>query len=158
MFADLTGSTQLTEARGDDAASEVALRLAELMQEVADRHGGLAVKMLGDGAHFHFRDPLAAVLASLDFVEAVGPRGLPPAHVGANAGPINYTDGDYYGMTVIIAARIAERAQPGEVLVGESIPAYGAPNGVRFERVGPVELKGVAEPVTVFRAVRDRLT
>jgi class 3 adenylate cyclase len=153
VFADLTGSTQLTEKLGDEAASEVALRLAELMQEVADRHRGLAVKMLGDGVHFHFQDPFAAVRASLDFVDEVVPRGLPSAHVGVNAGPVNYTDGDYYGLTVIIAARIAARAGAGEVLVGESVPAHGVPPGVRFKELGPVALKG-ARPVTIFRAVR----
>jgi adenylate cyclase len=155
VFADLTGSTQLTQELGDEAASQVALGLAELMQEVADRHGGLVVKMLGDGVHFHFRNPSAAVLGSLDFVAEVEPRGLPPAHVGVNAGPMSYTDGDYYGLTVIIAARIATRAGPGEVLVGESVPAQGTSEGVRFEEIGPVSLKGVARPVTVFRAVRN---
>ena len=155
VFADLTGSTRLTQELGDEGASQVALRLAELMQEVADRRGGLVVKMLGDGVHFHFRNPAAAVLGSLDFVDQAEPQGLPPAHVGVNAGPMSYTDGDYYGLTVIVAARIAERAGPGEVLVGESVAAQAAPEGVRFEEIGPIPLKGVADPVTVFRAVRE---
>ena len=154
-FADLTGSTRLTQELGDEGASQIALRLAELMQDVADRHGGHVVKMLGDGVHFHFRDPSAAVLGSLDFVDQAEPQGLPPAHVGVNAGPMSYTDGDYYGLTVIIAARIAAQAGPGEVLVGESVSAQGAPRGVRFEEIGPTALKGVARPVTVFRAVRE---
>jgi adenylate cyclase len=153
-FADLSGYTRLTEELGDEAASEMALRLAELMQEVANRHQGLVVKMLGDGVHFHFQDPLAAVRGSLDFVERAEPQGLPPAHVGVNAGPMTYTDGDYYGLTVIIAARIAAQAGPGQVLVGEAATADGSPDGVRFEEVGPVPLKGVARPVTVYRALR----
>jgi class 3 adenylate cyclase len=49
------------------------------MQEVAERHSGRVVKMLGDGVHFHFDDPLAAVLGSLEFVESTEPRSLPPA-------------------------------------------------------------------------------
>jgi adenylate cyclase len=154
-FADLSGSTRLTEELGDEAASQVALRLAELMQRVADRHGGLVVKMLGDGVHFHFRDPSSAILGSLDFVDEVEPRGLPPAHVGVNAGPMIYTDGDYYGLTVIVAARLATHAAPGEVLVGEAAHAQGPVDGVRFEEVGPVRLKGVARPETVYRAVRE---
>ena len=68
--------------------------------------------MLGDGVHFIFDEPARAVLGSLDFVHSVEPRGLPPAHVGINAGPITYTDGDYYGLAVIIAARIASTAGP----------------------------------------------
>jgi adenylate cyclase len=153
-FADLSGYTRLIDELGDEAASRVALELAELMQEVAERHSGRVVKMLGDGVHFHFDDPLAAVLGSLEFVESTEPRSLPPAHVGVNAGPMTYTDGDYYGLSVIIAARIAAEAGPGEVLVGEAATVDGMPDGVRFEEVGARRLKGVGRPVTVYRAVR----
>jgi adenylate cyclase len=153
-FADLSGYTTTTEKLGDAAAARMALQLAELMQEVANENRGLAVKMLGDGVHFHFDDPASAVLGSLTFVEQTEPRGLPPAHVGVNAGPMTYTDGDYYGLTVIIAARLAAHAGPGQVLVGEAAAANAKPDGVRFEEVGPVPLKGVASPVTVYRATR----
>ena len=155
VFADLSGYTKLTEELGDQEASRMALYLAELMQQVANRHRGLVVKMLGDGVHFHFDEPADAVLGSLELVEQAEPSGLPPAHVGVNAGPMTYTDGDYYGMTVIIAARIAAHAGPGQVLVGEAAAAEMTPGGVRFEKVGPVALKGVARPVTVYRAVRN---
>lgn len=155
VFADLSGYTRLTEELGDAAAARMALQLAELMQEVANRHRGLVVKMLGDGVHFHFHDPSSAVLGSLEFVERAEPQGLPPAHVGVNAGPMTYTDGDYYGLTVIIAARIASQAGPGQVLVGEAATANGHPEGVRFEEIGPIPLKGVARPVMVYRALRE---
>jgi len=156
-FADLSGSTRLTEELGDAAAARMALKLGELMQEVASRHHGLVVKMLGDGVHFHFQEPSSAVLGSLELVEQAEPQGLPPARVGVNAGPMTYTDGDYYGLTVIIAARIAARAGPGEVLVGEAAAVDLRPEGVRFEEVGPVMLKGVARPVTIYRALREPL-
>jgi class 3 adenylate cyclase len=155
VFADLSGYTALTDRLGDRVAVDIALRLADLMQDVAERHRGRIVKMLGDGVHFVFDDPANAVLGSLDFVHSVEPRGLPPAHIGINAGPITYTDGDYYGLAVIIAARIAATARPGEVLVGESVVDACAPEGVRFEEIGPVELKGVRRPERVFRAVKE---
>jgi adenylate cyclase len=132
----------------------MALGLADLMQDVANRHDGRVVKMLGDGVHFHFGQPDKAVLGSLELVERAEPQGLPPAHVGVNAGPMTYVDGDYYGFTVIIAARIAAHAGPGQVLVGEAAAADGRLDGVEFEEVGPVPLKGVARPVTVYRARR----
>jgi class 3 adenylate cyclase len=67
---------------------------------------------------------------------------------------MTYTDGDSYGLSVIIAARIAAEAGPGEVLVGEAATVDGMPDGVRFEEVGARRLKGVGRPVTVYRAVR----
>ncbi len=155
VFADLSGYTRTTEELGDVAAARLALRLAELMQEVADRHDGRVVKMLGDGVHFQFHEPMKAVLGALEFIESVEPHGLPPAHAGVNAGRMIYTDGDYYGLAVNIAARIAAQAGPGQVLVGEAVAAGGAPAGVRFEKMGPVPLKGVVRPVTLYRAVRN---
>jgi adenylate cyclase len=154
VFADLSGYTRLTDQLGDKVASQMALVLAELMQEVGDDHRGIPIKMLGDGVHFHFHDPANAVLGSLAFVDKARERELPPAHVGVNAGPMTYTDGDYYGMTVIVAARIAAQAGPGQVLVGEAATACARPDGVRFEEVGPMALKGVQRPVNVFRALR----
>ena len=88
-FADLSGYTALTEDAGDDEAVRVSVTLAQLVNEVASEHRGDVVKMLGDGVHFHFRDPSDAVRASLAIVESVGAKRLPPAHVGVNAGPID---------------------------------------------------------------------
>ena len=154
-FADLSGYTRLTDELGDTAAERIALGLAELMQDIATRHRGLVVKMLGDGVHFHFPDAACAVLGSLELVERAEPQGLPPAHVGVNAGPMTYIDGDYYGLTVILAARIASEAGPGQVLVGEAATANATPEGVRFQELGPVPLKGLARPVSVYQAVKE---
>ena len=154
VFADLSGYTKTTDELGDAVAARLSLGLAELMQQVADSHDGRVVKMLGDGVHFYFREPANAVLGALEFVERVEPSGLPPAHVGVNAGHMIYTDGDYYGLAVNIAARIAAEAGPGQVLVGEAVLAAHQPEGVRFEKVGPASLKGVARPVVLYRALR----
>jgi adenylate cyclase len=154
-FADLTGYTRLTEEAGDDAAARVSLALADLVSEVAARHRGTVVKMLGDGVHFHFADPRDAVLASLDLVEAVAPRGLPPAHIGIEAGPMIYDEGDYFGRTVNAAARIASQARPDQVFVGEGFVGLVPPDGFRLREVGTFELKGIDRPTTLHEALRD---
>ena len=92
-----SGYTQLTEESGDEVAAEISLTLAQLVNEIAARHRGSVVKMLGDGVHFHFRDPSDAVRGSLEIVERARSEGLPPAHVGVNAGPMIYDEGDYFG-------------------------------------------------------------
>jgi adenylate cyclase len=153
VFADLTGYTRLTEEAGDEVAAAISVELAALVKEVAVHHDGEVVKMLGDGVCFHFRDPRDAVLASLEIVRSVGPRGLPPAHIGVNAGPVIYDEGDYFGRTVNIAARIASEAGPEEVLVGEAVLATGGSDGVSFEERGMADLKGIADPVPLYRAV-----
>jgi adenylate cyclase len=154
-FADLSGYTRLTEEAGDDVAARVSLTLAQLVNEVAAEHRGEVVKMLGDGVHFHFPDPGDAVRASLAIVETVQPRGLPPAHVGVNAGPMVYDEGDYFGRTVNIAARIASQAAANQVFVGEDLVRDVEPVGFSVRRVGEFDLKGIAQPVTLYEAVRD---
>jgi adenylate cyclase len=151
-FADLSGYTRLTEESGDEAAAHVALTLAELVSEVASRHRGAVVKMLGDGVHFHFEDPHDAVMASLEIVDAVHPAGLPSAHVGVNAGPMIYDEGDYFGRTVNIAARIASQAGPDQVFLGEDVLRHTTPSGFSVEEIGAFELKGIGRPVTLFEA------
>jgi adenylate cyclase len=153
-FADLTGYTHLTEERGDETAAGVSLALAQLVNGVALDHHGEVVKMLGDGVHFHFDDPSDAVRASLDVVDAVGPRGLPPAHIGVNAGPMIYDEGDYFGRTVNLAARIAAQAKADQVFVGEDLVRVVDPHGFEFVEAGAFELKGITGPVTLFQARR----
>jgi adenylate cyclase len=153
-FADLTGYTRLTEEAGDAVAADVSLRLADLVNELAAAHRGHVIKMLGDGVHFHFRDPADAVAASLELVAAVHGASLPPAHIGVNAGPMIYDEGDYFGRTVNIAARIAGQAAADQVFVGEDVTTVVEPRGYAFVVVGAVALKGIAEPVLLFEAVR----
>ena len=154
VFADLSGFTQLTEESGDEVAAEISLTFAQLVSEIAARHRGNVVKMLGDGVLFHFRDPGDAVRGSLEIVERARSRGLPPAHVGVNAGPMIYDEGDYFGQTVNVAARIASQARADQVLVGEDVERSVKPAGFRLVEVGPLKLKGVTQPVTIYQTIR----
>jgi adenylate cyclase len=81
-FLDLVGYTRLTEEQGDQAAAELAGRLAVLVGRSSREHGGVPVKWLGDGVMVHFRDPAGAVLAALQLVEQLPEAGLPPARRG----------------------------------------------------------------------------
>ena len=154
-FLDLTGYTRLTEERVDAAAADLAARLAGLVLRSSQEHGGTPVKWLGDGVMFYFREPADAVLAAVEMTEAVGSHGLPPAHVGIHAGPVVFQDGDYFGRTVNLAARIAEYARPGEVLVSQEVVDAAVDGGpVTFTEIGPVELKGVSGTLRLHTARR----
>lgn len=154
VFLDLAGYTRLTEERGDEAAAELAGVLGDLVASESRRFGGTPVKWLGDGVMFHFPDPGDAVACALDMVDRAPEAGLPAAHVGAQAGPVIVRDGDYFGRTVNVAARIASQAGPGEVLVGGELVAAADAASVRFEAVGPASLKGLDFPVELHRALR----
>ena len=156
-FLDLSGYTRVTEEHGDEAAADLAGRLARLVQRTSNLHGGKPIKWLGDGVMFFFPDPGRGVSAALEMVDGAKEAGLPPAHVGLHAGPVLFQEGDYFGRTVNVASRIADYARQGEVLVSDEVVA-AAPDlaavGIRFDPIGPVELKGLTEAVSLQVARR----
>jgi adenylate cyclase len=154
VFLDVTGYTKLTEERGDQAAADLAASLVGLVRRSAQDHGGQPVKWLGDGVMLYFPDPGQGVVAALEMVDAVAARALAPAHVGIHAGPVVFQEGDYFGRTVNVAARIAEYARPGEVLVSQEVVDEADGTSVRFTEVGPVELKGVSGALRLHTAHR----
>ena len=153
-FLDLTGYTALAEERGDEAAAAVASDLAAVVRDRAQLHGGRPVKWLGDGVMFHWSDPARAVIGGVELVEATEQAISVPARIGISVGPVIVQEGDYFGRTVNIAARIADYAQAREVLVSEEARQFAEESGLEFELVGDVELKGVSRPVRLHRAVR----
>ena len=154
-FLDLTGYTRLTEERGDEAAAELAETLASLVRRRSQEHGGQPVKWLGDGVMFYFADPGESVLAALEMVDGVATEALPPARVGIDPGPVIFQEGDYFGRTVNVAARIAEYARPGEVLVSQEVVDAADGTPVTFTGIGAVELKGVSGALQLHSAHRS---
>jgi adenylate cyclase len=154
-FLDITGYTRLTEERGDEAAAELAGTLSRMVRRSSRSYGGKPVKWLGDGVMFYFPDPGSGVLAALDMVEGAANAGLPPAHVGLHTGPVLFQEGDYFGRTVNLAARIAEYARPGEVVVSQDVVEVVDAIPVSFVEIGPVELKGVSGALRLHTTRRD---
>ncbi len=154
-FVDLSGYTRLTEERGDQVAARLATSLATLVEDTSRLRRGRPIRWLGDGGMFHFKDPGPAVLAGLDMVEAAPTAGLPPMHVGIHAGPVIFQDGDVYGRTVNLASRIASYATAGQVLASQEVVRRCRDDGLGFEPLGAVDLKGLADPVPLYRASRE---
>lgn len=151
-FLDITGYTRLTQERGDDAAADLATTLARLVQRGSVHHGGKPIKWLGDGVMFYFREPGPGVRAALEMVGEMAGAGLPPAHVGLHAGPVLSQQGDYFGQTVNLSARIADYARPGEVLVSQAVADASHEHGITFRDIGPAELRGVSGSMRLLRA------
>jgi class 3 adenylate cyclase len=153
-FLDLTGYATLAEERGDQAAAELAAGLASVVQEASQTRGCRPVKWLGDGVMFHFADPGRAILSGLDLVEQTEKAISVPARIGIDAGAVIVQEGDYFGSTVNIAARIADYARPHEVLVSEEARRSAGVTDVEFELIGDVALKGVSKSVRLHKATR----
>jgi adenylate cyclase len=153
-FLDLAGYTALAEERGDEAAAALASDLAGVVQEAAQTQGCRPVKWLGDGVMFHFSDAGTAIRSGLELIEKTEKTISVPARIGIDAGSVVVQDGDYFGRTVNVAARIADYARPHEVLVSEAARESCGLDGFEFELIGDVPLKGVSKAVRLHKATR----
>ena len=96
------------------------------------------------------------MLATLELITAIREAGLPPGHAGISAGPVVARDGDYFGHTVNLAARLSGAAEAGIALATlEVVEAVGQDDpDARFAPVGELVLKNVGQPVAAFRVER----
>lgn len=160
VFTDIVGFTEFTALRGDEAALELlSFQEGIARSEIADR--GRIVKELGDGLLLWFEDVCGAVDCALALQERFesesAERDFPLwVRIGIHYGRPAHRGSDLIGHDVNVAARIVDLAAPGEVLTSEAVVrtvADGLPH-VTFEEVGPTVMKGIPQPVALYRAVR----
>jgi len=150
-FADLAGYARLTVERGDEAALGAVERFVEAVAHALPVEARV-VKMLGDEVMVVGADPAALTAWAVELQAGIGP-GDPPPRIGIHYGEALYRDGDYFGRDVNQAARVVARAGGGEVLVTRPVvEAAASVDGVLFERIGEIRLKGFSEPTELFLA------
>jgi adenylate cyclase len=151
-FADLVGFTRLGGQIEVEELGTVAGRLAELAADLAGQPVRL-VKTIGDAAMFVSRDVAALVEVALSLVEAVQEADMPALRAGIARGPAVPRAGDFYGHSVNLASRVTGVARAGSVLCTEAV-RDAAPEQFDWSFAGKHRLKGVKEPVSLFRARR----
>jgi class 3 adenylate cyclase/pimeloyl-ACP methyl ester carboxylesterase len=163
LFCDLVASTERQQALGDDAADVFRRRFFAALHAASSATHGEVVKTMGDGMMVVFRhsavDAIACASRMHDEVAALDVE--PPAllRVGVSAGEIAAEDGDWYGTPVVEAARLCAIADVGQTLVTDVVRALvGTRGGHQLRPVGPMRLKGLAEPVAVATVVREPVT
>jgi len=148
-FADLVGYTTRVQTLDAHELATMITRFETTAAAVIADGGGRLVKVIGD--EIMFRAPTAgggcAIATSLVATFAADPV-LPELRVGLCAGPVLAFEGDYYGPTVNVAARLVKEAEPGTAL-GCAELAGRADSGCDFEPAGRRSLRGVGEVDTV---------
>jgi adenylate cyclase len=152
-FADLAGYARLTNEQGDEAAVSTVEVFVEAVAGTLPADARV-IKTLGDEVMVVGSDAAALARWAVDLQDAVRP-GQPTPRIGIHYGAALYRDGDYYGREVNQAARVVARAAGGEVLVTRPVvETAGSQDGLRFERIGEVRLKGFSELTELFTAHR----
>jgi class 3 adenylate cyclase len=123
VFTDLVGFSAWALRAGDEAALELLRAVGDAVEDAFFERGGRIVKRLGDGVMAVFDDPVAALEATLDAQEALAGVEVegyqPKMRAGIHHGCPRKVGSDYLGVDVNVAARVAEQAKGGEVLVSE---------------------------------------
>ena len=120
VFVDVEGSTGLVDRLGDAAGTRAVLRQLDVVRERLPSYGGHEVKSLGDGLLLTFGSPRQAVAFGVACQRALGDS-APRMRIGVNTGEVIDLDDDPIGGAVNAAARIADRADGGEVLVSDVV-------------------------------------
>jgi predicted ATPase/class 3 adenylate cyclase len=148
-FVDVVESTRALAAHGD-VYVEALRSLQQRVGTLAEQHGGAVVSWEGDGAFLVFRDAASALECLRRLQDGSGTEELTLAlRSGAHTGNGVAVDGDYISLAVNVAARVAAAAREGQVLASQTtIDELREPVG---ELVGAFELKGLDEPVILWR-------
>jgi class 3 adenylate cyclase len=154
LFADLVGYTAFTERVGDEAAADVAIAFQAAAAHAAAELGCAVVKRLGDAVMIHGRDATRVVTLALRLKREMELEGwCPPLRMGVHSGPAVQRSGDWYGSTVNIAARLADGAVAGEILMSTAThDRVAASTGLTLADRGRRRFKNVRSPLAVFAA------
>jgi class 3 adenylate cyclase/pimeloyl-ACP methyl ester carboxylesterase len=165
LFTDVEGSTALTQRLGDAKARQVLRAHERIVREALKSHGGAEIKAMGDGFMASFSSATRALECAIamqrGFAEYNETAAARPStgsgraevirvRIGLNAGePIAEAE-DLFGTAVNLAARIAAKAEGGEILASDVVRQLVAGKGFLFSDRGDVALRGFEDPVRLY--------
>jgi len=156
LFTDIAGSTAMTQALGDAGAQKVVRAHNRIVRDALTDHAGKEIKHTGDGIMASFAKTTDGVAGAIQMQRQTLlhnqqnpdlPLGL---KIGLNAGEPISEDNDLFGSTVQMSARIVDKAQKDEIFVSEIVRGICEGKGYKFLNRGGYEMKGFAEPPTLF--------
>ena len=160
LFTDMESSTPLTTRLGDEGAQELVRAHNRIVREALNGHGGSQIKHTGDGIMASFASAGEALDCAVAIQRAVASRNEEAetpfrVRIGLNAGEPVEEESDLFGTSVQLAARIRDRAQPGEILLSNVVRELVAGRVFLFSDRGHADLKGFDEPVRLFELRYD---
>jgi adenylate cyclase len=159
VFTDLHGSTAVFEALGNARAAETVTQITTWIAQQCNRHGGTVVKTLGDGVLAMFADRHSAVAAVVSLQRGHSkwllraPSDLRmPMRIGVASGDVEMVGGDCYGDPVNVASRLCDLCEPNQIWVNAAtLEGEAETGGASFRLLGPISIRGRAEPCTVYQ-------
>jgi class 3 adenylate cyclase len=142
LFTDIVDSTRRAAAAGDSTWRGELERHYAQARRLLDQHRGRQVKSTGDGILATFDGPARAIRCATALVDAASRAGL-QLRAGLHAGEIEVVGDDIAGIAVHIAQRVEASAQPGQVVVSQTVRDLIAGSTLELDDLGARALKGV---------------
>ena len=155
LFTDIVGSTERASQLGDRAWRDLLERHHAVVRRRITQFRGEEIDTAGDGFFASFDGPGRAIECARTLVADVRALGL-ELRVGLHTGECERHDGKLTGIAVPVGARVADAAQPGEVLVSSTVKDLVAGSGLEFDDRGVHELKGVPGEWRLYAVARLR--
>ena len=156
LFTDLVGFSTWALDAGDTMALELLRRVGKAVEPPIEANGGQIVKRLGDGLMAVFDEPQAAVEAALEGSRALGQLEVaghrPRLRAGVHVGRPRKLGGDYFGVDVNVASRVAEAAGGQEVLVSEAARERIDAEALSLRRRWRFKAKGAPKDLKIYAA------
>jgi class 3 adenylate cyclase/tetratricopeptide (TPR) repeat protein len=161
LFTDLVGSTELLQRAGDEQAQRILKAHHRLLSEAVRQHGGHEVKWLGDGLMVAFDSAQEAVKCAIAMQQgsrrpAAGER--LEIRAGLNAGEAFVDESDYFGTAVVVARRLCDKGDAGQILASDVVVRLldGRGADIHTKELGPLELKGITAAVPAVEIVYEQ--
>jgi len=160
LFTDIVGHTAIMRRLGDEKGREVLREHERITREALKHHGGTEVKTMGDGFLASFSSVTRAVECAIALQQAFAAHNAAQAEpveapvrvrIGLSAGEPIEEEGDIFGETVILAARVAAKAEGGEILASLAVRELCAGKGFLFADRGETALRGFEDPVRLYQ-------
>ena len=158
LFTDLVDFSDWVLEAGDERAVKLVRDVGTAVEGAVRAHGGRVVKRLGDGVMAVFEDPAAAVQAGCEAAGAAGALHEPGLRAGVHLGRPRKLGGDYFGVDVNVAARVAAAAGGGEVLVSDTVREQLDPEEIATRRRWRFKPKGAPKGLQAYVAERQPVT
>lgn len=162
LFTDVVGSTELSSQLGPAAGEELRSTYFELMREAVRATGGAEVKSTGDGLMVAYEAAVAALDGAVAVQQAIGRynrKATVPirVRVGLSTGDVVEDERDYFGEAVVVAARLCDAAEGGQILAADVVRTLARRADHRFQDLGTLELKGLPDPVATVAVLWEPL-
>jgi class 3 adenylate cyclase len=152
VFTDLVASTSVLGRLGDEEGRQAFRQVETLVAELADSHDGRLIKNLGDGSLLTFESTAGALRFALGLQDQMRSNDL-RLRIGLAVGEPIQEEEDVHGSVVVLASRIADLADAGDVFASDAVRQLTIGKGFDFEGVGEVPLKGFDQPIPVWRVL-----